>query len=234
VPVVAFSFGDPTSYVAQAKEAGARVLCQVQNQEGARLARAAGADVLVAQGNEAGGHTGQLGTLPCLSLVLAASAETPVIASGGIADGRSLAAVLAAGAEGAWIGTALLATDEASEIPNSYKQRIVSSNGHDTVFTSLYDTLFDLRFPAGIGARVAMNNFTSEWDSRETDLRQNRKEVLPTVSPSHLQRHDPDIDPTWMGQSAGMVNSVRPVADVVQGLCVDAEQILRERLSMLL
>jgi nitronate monooxygenase len=232
--LLAFSFGDPTPYVAQAKEAGAHVVCQVQNREGARLALAAGADVLVAQGNEAGGHTGQLGTLPCLSLVLAASAGTPVIASGGIADSRSLAAVLAAGAEGAWIGTALLATNKATEIPDSYKQRIVSSDGHDTVFTTLYDTLFDLRFPAGIGARVAINNFTSEWDSRESALRQRRKEVLPTVSPSHLQRHDPDIDPTWMGQSAGMVNSVRPVADVVQGLCEDAEHILRERLSTLL
>jgi len=93
------------------------VLCQVQTIEGARTALDAGADVLVAQGNEAGGHTGQLGTLPFLSQVLELSGQTPVIASGGIASGRALAAVLAAGGEGAWIGTPLLATHEAVEVP---------------------------------------------------------------------------------------------------------------------
>ena len=198
------------------------------------MAVAAGADVLVAQGNEAGGHTGRLGTLPCLSLVLAASAGVPVVASGGIADGRSLAAVLAAGAEGAWIGTALLATEEATEIPDSYKQRIVSSDGQDTVFTTLYDTLFDTRFPAGIAARVAANRFTSDWDGREAELRECRSEVLPTVSPLPLRGYDPDTDPTWMGQSAGAVSGVRPVAEVLRGLSDDAERTLRERLSALL
>jgi nitronate monooxygenase len=180
------------------------------------------------------GHTGQLGTLPCLSLVLAASTGVPVVASGGIADSRSLAAVLAAGAQGAWIGTALLATKEATEIPDSYKQRIVSSDGQDTVFTTLYDTLFDMSFPAGIGARVAINRFTSEWDGHEAELRACRDEVLSTVSPVPSRGHDPDTDPTWMGQSAGAVNRVRPVAEVLQDLTDNAERLLRERLSALL
>src|SRR5215470_1468212 len=97
-PVFAFSFGDPTTYVAEAKRAGAKVLCQVQTPEAARLALNLGADVLVAQGNEAGGHTGRLGTLPFLAQVLDMAGGTPVIAAGGIASGRALAAVLAAGA----------------------------------------------------------------------------------------------------------------------------------------
>src|SRR5262245_27778956 len=109
VPVLAFSFGDPTPYVAEAKRAGAKVLCQVQTPEAARLALALGADVLVAQGNEAGGHTGRLGTLPFLAQVLDMAGRALVIASGGIATGRALAAVLVAGGEGAWIGTPLLA-----------------------------------------------------------------------------------------------------------------------------
>jgi nitronate monooxygenase len=87
VPVMAFSFGDPTQYVAKAKAAGAKVLCQVQTLESASVALAAGADVLVAQGNEAGGHTGQLGTLPFLAQVLEIAGNTPVIASGGLAAG---------------------------------------------------------------------------------------------------------------------------------------------------
>ena len=131
-------------------------------------------------------------------------------------------------------GTALLATEDARQIPDSYKQRIVSSDGQDTVFTTLYDTLFDTPFPAGIGVRVAANRFTSEWDGREAELRECRNEVLPTVSPCPLRRHDPDTDPTWMGQSAGAVNGVRPVAEVLQGLSDDAERILGERLSAVL
>src|SRR5262247_284311 len=88
VPVFAFSFGDPTTYVAEARRAGAKVLCQVQTPEAARLALDLGADVLVAQGNEAGGHTGRLGTLPFLAQVLEIAGGTPVIASGGIASSR--------------------------------------------------------------------------------------------------------------------------------------------------
>src|SRR5439155_9969639 len=122
VPVVAFSFGDPTPYVARAKAAGAKVLCQVQTIEAAGLALAAGTDVLVAQGNEAGGHTGRLGTLPFLAQVLDMAGSTPVIASGGIATGRALAAVLAAGGEGAWLGTPLLATHEAIEVSEAHKK----------------------------------------------------------------------------------------------------------------
>jgi nitronate monooxygenase len=149
IPVFAFSFGDPTTYVAQAKEVGAKVLCQVQTSEAARLALAAGADVLVAQGNEAGGHTGRLGTLPLMVQVLDIAGNTPVIASGGIASGRALAAVLAAGGEGAWLGTPLLATHEAVEASEAHKKCILESDGQDTVYTEVFDIMYDLRFPAG-------------------------------------------------------------------------------------
>ena len=93
---------DPQPWLGQAKEAGARVMCQVQNFEDADAAVDAGADVLVAQGSEAGGHTGAMGLLPFLAGVVARYGEVPVLAAGGIADGRTLAAVLTAGADGAW------------------------------------------------------------------------------------------------------------------------------------
>ena len=129
VPIMAFSFGDPTQYVVRAKAAGAKVLCQVQTIESARVALEAGTNVLVVQGNEAGGHTGQLGTLPFLAQVLELSGSTPVIASGGIGSGRALAAVLAAGAEGAWLGTPLLATHEAVEVAETYKSALSRAMG---------------------------------------------------------------------------------------------------------
>jgi len=110
VPVIAFSFVDPKPWLAQAKDSSALVMCQVQSLQGAEEAVSAGADVLVAQGNEAGGHTGGMNSLPLLVHLLNRYPQLPVLASGGISDGRGLAAVLAAGAEGAWVGTAFLTT----------------------------------------------------------------------------------------------------------------------------
>jgi nitronate monooxygenase len=229
VPILAFSFGDPMPYVADAKRAGAKILCQVQTPEGARLALAAGADVLVAQGNEAGGHTGRLGTLPFLSQVLDIAGNTPVIASGGIASGRALAAVLAAGGEGVWLGTPLLATHEAIEIPDRYKKCIVESDGQDTVYTEVYDIMYNMRFPAGIAGRARVNRITREWHGRESEVRQ-RREELAALNPLRPPfERDPDVHPIWMGQSAGSVHGVRTVADVLEQMCDVAERLLRER-----
>ncbi|MCH6556503.1 MAG: accessory factor UbiK family protein, partial [Chloroflexi bacterium] len=112
-PVIAFSFSDPQPWLARAKAAGAITMCQVQTMEAAREAVAAGADILVAQGNEAGGHTGRLAMLPFLTRVLEEFPDVPVLAAGGIGSGRALAAALTAGADGVWSGTAFLSAPEA-------------------------------------------------------------------------------------------------------------------------
>lgn len=229
VPVLAFSFGDPTPYVAEAKRAGARVLCQVQTPEAARLALAIGSDVLVAQGNEAGGHTGRLGTLPFLAQVLDLAGSTPVIASGGIASGRSLAAVLAAGGEGVWLGTPLLATHEAIEVSDRYKKCIVESDGQDTVYTEVWDIMYDMPFPAGIAGRSLVNRVTREWHGREAEVRQRRDELAARHPLGSVFDKDPDVHPIWMGQSAGTVHGVRTVAEVLRDICDGAERLLRER-----
>ncbi|MGH9036386.1 MAG: nitronate monooxygenase, partial [Acidimicrobiia bacterium] len=146
-PAVALSFGDPKPWLDQARAAGARVMCQVQNYEDAALAMDAGADVLVAQGTEAGGHTGTMSLLPFLAGVVARYPDVPVLAAGGIADGRTLAAALTAGADGAWLGTAFLATPEAVEVHDVHKQLIVESPGTDTVFTRAFDIVSGLPWP---------------------------------------------------------------------------------------
>jgi len=232
-PVIALSFGDPQPWLTRAKEAGAVVMCQAQTVEDAQRAAAAGADIVVAQGNEAGGHTGTMNLLPLLSRVIDLLPDVPVMASGGIASGRSLAAALAAGADGAWVGTAFLATPEAVEVRDFHKQRVIDSDGQDTVFTEAYDIMDGMPWPAGVGGRVHRNRFAGEWQERQEELRRRRDEVLPTYQDAQ-QRNDPESVAIYMGQSAGFVDAVRPAADVLRSICDDAERILRERSAALL
>src|SRR3989442_5722587 len=141
VPVVLFSFADPTPWLRRAKQAGAVTVCQVQTLEAARVAAAAGTDVLVAQGNEAGGHTGTMNLLPFLVRLVEEFPHLPIVAAGGIATGRSLAAVLTAGAEGAWMGTAFVATQDAQEVSEAHKALIVQSNAEETIYTQVFDIM---------------------------------------------------------------------------------------------
>jgi nitronate monooxygenase len=232
VPLIMLSFGDPRPYAAEAKAAGIPVCCQVQTLEGARQALEAGADFIVAQGNEAGGHGGRLNTLPILSMVADLAGDTPVVAAGGIAGGRSLAAVLAAGAEGAVLGTALLATPEANEVPDAAKQAIVASDGQDTIFTEVFDIIGGAPWPAGIGERLKRNRVVEEWTGRERQLRENLDDVRAAVNEARA-RNDPEATPVLMGQSAGFIPAIRPAADVIETICADAEAILKRRAAQL-
>jgi nitronate monooxygenase len=236
-PVIALSFGNPEPWLSRAKAAGAKVMCQVQTIHHAREAVAAGADLLVVQGNEAGGHTGPNNLLPFLAQIVDRFPDVPVLAAGGIASGRTLAATLAAGAEGAWVGTALLATPEAVEVSNEHKQRIVESNGDDTVYTEVFDIVeekvFGIKWPEGIASRVYRNRFVNEWHHREHELRSHVDEVAHAYARA-LQQRDLESTAIAMGQSAAFVDAIRPAADVVRSICEDAERILRGRPSQLL
>ncbi|MFV0126356.1 NAD(P)H-dependent flavin oxidoreductase [Streptomyces sp. HMX112] len=233
--VVALSFADPRPWLDRAKEAGARVMCQVQSYQDAETAVAAGADVLVAQGTEAGGHTGTMGLLPFLAGVVRRYPEVPVLAAGGIADGRTLAAALTAGADGAWLGTAFLATPEAVEVHDIHKRLIVESDGGDTVWTRAYDIASGLPWPTAVGARVRRNRFTDEWSEREAMLRERREEFAPPQGVNPFEAPpDPESSAISYGQSASFVEAVRPAAAVVRGISTDAEAILKERPRSLL
>jgi nitronate monooxygenase len=203
----------------------------------ASVAVAAGADILVAQGNEAGGHTGSMNLLPFLAHMLDTFPDVPVMAAGGIASGRTLAGVLAAGAEGAWVGTALLATPEAVEVSDEHKLRIVGSNGEDTVYTEVFDIVeervFGIKWPEGIASRAYRNRFVERWHHREDELRRHLDDVV-TAYGQALQQRDPDGTAILMGQSAAFVDAIRPASDVVRSIGDDAERILRERSPRLL
>jgi nitronate monooxygenase len=233
VPVIAFSFSDPKPWLGRAKEAGAITMCQVQTREGAKEAVDAGADVLVAQGNEAGGHTGSMNLLPLLTAIVEEFPQVPVMASGGIATGRALAAVLAAGAEGAWLGTAMLATPEAVEVPAEFKERVIQCDGQDTTFTRFYDLLGDPPWPPGIAGRVYRNRLVREWEGREEEVRLQREELASDVAYARA-RHDAEAASVYMGQSAGSVDAIRPAAQVLHDVCQQAEETLRNRTQSLL
>ena len=237
VPVILFSFADPTPWLSRAKESGAVTVCQVQTMEGARLAVAGGTDILAAQGNDAGGHTGMLSLLPFLVRVVAEFPDVPIIAAGGIGDGRSLAAVLAAGAEGAWMGTVFTATQEDDEVPDAHKELIVGSDGENTIYTEVFNIISSAvtggaPWPEGIAARAYNNRFAQEWHGRETELRESLDELIPAYIEAR-QRGDFEIGPAWIGKSAASVDAIRPAGDVLRSICDEAEQHLRQRFAEL-
>jgi nitronate monooxygenase len=219
---IALSFSDPGEWGKRVKDAGCRLICQVQTFADVDLAMAADADVLAAQGNEAGGHTGTMALLPLLCGIAEQHPDMPLLAAGGIGDGTTLAAALLAGADGVWVGTVFLATHEAVEISDDYRRAVVESDGSDTVFTRAYDIASGAPWPPGLGARVQRDTFTDEWLEREGELRSHANEV---EAPSTVR---------FFGQSARFVETVRPAGDVVRSLSVGAERVLRERPSQML
>jgi len=213
--VVTLSFGDPAPYVERAHDAGAVVLSQINTIDDLRVVEAAGVDAVIAQGHEAGGHTGRIGTLPLLQEVLE-STSLPVLAAGGIATGRGLAAVLAAGGQGALVGTALLASPETVG-PDYARGRLVEAGSADTVYTDVFDKARHQPWPARWGGRALRNAFTEEWHGRGAD-----EDTLAAA----YTGDDPDIGVVYAGEAAGLVRSERPAGEVIRGIAEQAETLL--------
>lgn len=230
-PVVALSFGQPEPWLSRAKAAGAKVICQVQTHELARAAVDAGADVLVAQGNEAGGHTGVMAMLPFLSRLRETYPDIALLAAGGVGDARTLAGVLAAGADGAWVGTAFLASREAP-VSDAYKRLIVESDGGDTVFTRIPDVVFGLQWPESIAVRLRRNKFIDRWLGHEDDLAEQQPTIFPEALAA-MQRTDPDEAMLLYGPTAALVDEQLAAADVLRKMSEGAEQVLNERSAQL-
>ena len=232
VAAVAYSFGDPTPYVAPAHAVGTKVLVQVQTVAQARTAAAAGADAIAAQGSEGGGHTGAHGTLSFVPAVVDAIEGIPVIAAGGIADGRGLAAALLLGAEGAWLGTHFVASQEWAG-GEWRKARVVAAGTDDTVWTRTYDLGLSLPFPDGIGGRVLRNAFTDTWHGREAEVVAQRTELRAQLEAA-AEVVDPDVEAVWAGAAAGLIQSVEPAGEIVRRIVAEAEHLLKGRPSQVL
>ena len=214
----------------KAHERGCRVMHMVPHVDDAVRAVEAGADVIVAQGNEGGGHIGEIGTVVIVRQVVRAVGSVPVLAAGGFVDGPGLAAALALGAEGVLLGTRFLATREAP-VDSAYKEAIVASKGDDTVVTTLGDSLSGRDWP-GAWARLKRTPFVERWLGREPELRRRRDALWEEVA--QFQESNADDGLMWFGQSAGLIDSIKPAADVVRDIVAEAEEILRSRLPTFL
>jgi NAD(P)H-dependent flavin oxidoreductase YrpB (nitropropane dioxygenase family) len=218
-------------YFRRAHDAGSKVMYMAgEVPEGLRAAEA-GADVIVAQGTEAGGHVAWMASLPLLPMMVKAVAPIPVLCAGGIADGRGLAAALALGAEGVLLGTRFMATPEAPIHPN-FKQAIVESDGHDTVLTEIPDLASQRVWP-GAMSRAQRNRFIERWAGREWALRQNAQAVGKQVLAARAAG-DVDNASLSFGQDAGLIDSIKSVREVIQDIIAEAEEIIRSRLPGLL
>jgi nitronate monooxygenase len=221
---VMLSFGDPRPYAAIIKAAGCKLICQVQDLAGARLARAAGADLIVAQGAEAGGHGGGRGTFALVPAVVDLVAPTPVVAAGGIADGRGLAAALMLGAHGVLVGTRFYASDEAIG-SNKAKQRIVAANGDDTRRTTVFDLVRRLSWPSPFTGRALRNRFLGNWDGRERAL----VEALGVEGPAFQaasRAEDFDVAMVWAGEAVDLISAVDRASDLVCRISEEARACL--------
>jgi len=226
--IVSISFGDPEPYVRRFHDAGILVAAQVQSRAWAQAALDAGCDVIVAQGTEAGGHTGSVGTLPLLQIVLEIANETPVIAAGGIATGRGLAAALAAGAAGAWIGTPFLASIEARSNPDAVRA-LVDANETQTVLTSAFDRALHRAWPPEFRGRALRNDFSDAWHEREDAITPDAESQLARARTERNYR----IAHLYAGQTVGLVHASEPAADIIARISAEAELRLRSACSLL-
>jgi NAD(P)H-dependent flavin oxidoreductase YrpB (nitropropane dioxygenase family) len=218
-------------YFQRAHDAGCKIMYMANEVPEAVRAAEAGADVLVAQGTEAGGHVGWMASLPLVPMMVKAVAPLPVLSAGGIADGRGLAAALALGAEGALLGTRFMATPEAP-IHANYKQAIIKTDGHDTVLTEIPDLATQRVWP-GAMSRAQRNKFIERWAGREWALRQNAGEVGKQAAAARAAG-DVDNASLSFGQDAGLIDSIKSVREVIDEIVADAEKIIKDRLPSLL
>ena len=235
VPVVSFFWGQAGALTEAAKRGGARVLHTVGSADAARLAVDDGADAIVAQGWEAGGHVyGRVATMALVPAVVDRISPVPVIAAGGIADGRGLAAAMALGAAGAWIGTRFLASAEAAIHPR-YRERLLAAKETDTE----YGTLFGIGWPDA-PHRTLRNKTIDAWEiaGRPPSGKRPGDGAVVATSPDGdivaYQPHTPgaeddgDIEALsmWSGQGVGLVRRVQPAAEIVHEIWREAQTTL--------
>jgi len=223
--VFMLSFGDPRPYVSAIKAMGCALICQVQDVGDAHTAKEAGADIIVAQGTEAGGHGASRATLPLVPAVVDAVAPTPVLAAGGIVDGRGLAAALMLGAQGVLMGTRFYAATEASGHQQA-KERILAARGGDTQRTRVFDIVREYEWPEPYTGRALHNTFLERWDGREEDL----TAVLDTETPAFqtaLREGDVDTAMVWAGEAVDLISDLAPAAELVASIGAEAETCLR-------
>ena len=224
-PII-LSFGDPEPFIPAIRAAGRRLILQVASLAEARQVAKLRPDAIVAKGVEAGGHGASSRALfALLPEVVDAVAPIPVVAAGGISDGRGLAAALMLGADGVLLGTRLFASREALGA-DAYKQRILRATGDDTLQTRVFDIVRELEWPEGYSGRAIPNRFSETWHGREAELAAAGARETEVY---HRARKvgDPDTAVVFAGEGIGLIDDCPPAAEIIERMVAEAETLLR-------
>jgi nitronate monooxygenase len=221
---VMLSFGDPRAFAPAVRASEAKLIVQVVNLDEARVAVDVGADVIVAQGTEAGGHGGTRATLPFVPAVVDLVSPTPVVAAGGIADGRGLAAALTLGATGALVGTRFNTCEEAI-VDSEVIKAVINGHGEDTERSGVFDIARGIGWPARYTGRTIRNEFLDRWRGREVDL---TADAVARDEYREAERSgDMRVVPVWAGEAIDLITESLSATDVVRTMASDAEDTLR-------
>jgi enoyl-[acyl-carrier protein] reductase II len=222
VPILASGLGNPAPVVPQAHEAGMKVISLVGNTKNAKRVAAGGVDIIVAQGYDGGGHTGRVGTFTVVPAVVDC-VKQPVVAAGGIADGRGLVAALALGAVGIWMGTRFVASKEAYA-HNNYKNKIAEIDDEGTIRTRCF---------TGKPCRVIKNKTSAEWETREAEIEPFPIQIAKiseyigeNIYEAARLHGKIDIGSCAAGQSSVLIHEVKSAADIVNEIINEADAIL--------
>ena len=222
---IMLSFGDPSPFAPRIKSAGALLICQVQTEDMARQALDAGADILVAQGTEAGGHGASRTTIDIVPAVVdLAAGRVPVVAAGGIADGRGLAAMMMLGASGVLLGTRFYASIEADGAEEA-KKRICAAASGSTVRSIIFDLSRNNVWPAPFTGRCLVNDHARRWLGREVELMQNVAAIAADYAAAKAAGNF-DIAAVIAGEGVGLIHDIPPAAEIVDRIVIEAEQII--------
>ena len=219
------SFGALGRFVAPVKRAGIPLIAQVQSVEQARAAAGEGADIIVAQGTEAGGHGAKRATLPLVPAVVDVAGKIPVVAAGGIADGRGLAASLMLGASGVLCGTAFLVADE-SLAHASIKTAVVTGSGDSTSRGSVFDIIRGYNWPETWNIRTLVNDFSNRWESdHEGLMRDLERQKVQYVAARDAG--DVSVTAVIAGEAVDLVRAQQSADAILTAMVAQAEELLR-------
>jgi nitronate monooxygenase len=222
---VMLSFGDPKPFAPGIKAGGSLLICQVQSEDMAREALEAGADILIAQGTEAGGHGASRTTLDIVPAIVDwAAGRVPVIAAGGLADGRGLAAMMMLGASGVLLGTRFYASVEC-DVEEEAKQRIVAATGGSTTRGVVFDLSRGIFWPSPFTLRSLTNDYVRRWTGHEVELIQNMSTTSAEYAAAKAAGNF-DIAGVFAGEAVGLIHDIPPAAEIVGRIATEAEQIL--------
>ena len=225
---IMLSFGDPKPFAPRIRAAGSLLICQVQSEDMAKQALDAGADVLIAQGTEAGGHGASRTLIDIVpSIIDFAAGRVPVVAAGGLADGRGLAAMMTLGAAGVMLGTRFYASMECDG-PEEAKKRICAASSGNSVRSIIFDMSRNNVWPAPFTGRCLINDHARRWMGREVELMQNVAAVVAEYAAAKAAGNF-DIAAVIAGESVGLIHDIPPAAEIVDRIVTEADQILQGR-----